>query len=934
MSAAPIEALRTAFADRSRWVRLGAVAAAPYLARDQAAGLLAESLSTLDEKSSGDTAVLAVALARAGASDLALSLVSRLLQEDEGALREILNAPTGSPWAEELRRRAETLRLPAVSRILAGFYMAWHVSTRQRAPSPQEPWTDQERATYVRKKLRDWSEIITSGNNELLDPSADSIFDAAVEQVAAGEIMGGAARLVDVAVMHPNPFIRNIACHVLPEFGTDASPLLLTTVAGEGGPRPGQDVFNSIVEEAGGVRLRGVTSESLGAFLAADALEDFVDPGTARAVTSAALAWEGEPKLRVERVLAHMGADVAFPTLLWSALNLPQASDRRAAFALLERIVGRDETLGHIPLRIEQSEVNPGILHWVVDVAARLPNPHDWTADVDVALPIVHEAVRLARDITDEGAQRPYRMPRTAERATDFARSTPGPGVLQRMARRLSNLVRPSVTRLPRHPEIKFPARCHRGDEVTLSVQLLPAAGAGTAPPFDVPIGRDESSVELLVRVHSTGFAVTEEYRALRVPREGPSDTAVFHLRASENGQQVINIKFLVGTAEIGHCFVTSEVTEGATTGNAAVTTLEPITDESLYRNGVARAVLLVKTDRDRGVLVWTLVEPGVKPRSLGRSRNSFSTEQVETWSKKYAKLIREALGKSLDSKDMEGVLAGIIANGHQLFEEVAPPTLEDELAKIPDDQLVVIESDADWVPWELLAAHPAGPLLGQRLALVRSPLITELPKSAVSVPAEVSRTIDRALLVVGDKISDPSRLHVLTFGPYADRAKPPLDNASWEELRREVSGKDVVHFACHGRSEPTYHLSYGPKVGSRLYKHQAAVLGLKPGAVVFANACSSGLAEPLVAEFQGFGQQFYLAGARPYIGTLGPVPESHAVEFAAMFYTRFAHEGLPAGHALLFARRDAAAKFKAPTWLFYCMYGNASAVRRWSERL
>jgi len=73
------------------------------------------------------------------------------------------------------------------------------------------------------------------------------------------------------------------------------------------------------------------------------------------------------------------------------------------------------------------------------------------------------------------------------------------------------------------------------------------------------------------------------------------------------------------------------------------------------------------------------------------------------------------------------------------------------------------------------------------------------------------------------------------------------------------------------------------------------------------------------------------LIGARPFIGTLGPVEESEAVEFARLFYQYFADEGLPAGHAMRLARRDAERIFKAPTWLLYCLYGNAAVSRKWS---
>jgi CHAT domain-containing protein len=184
--------------------------------------------------------------------------------------------------------------------------------------------------------------------------------------------------------------------------------------------------------------------------------------------------------------------------------------------------------------------------------------------------------------------------------------------------------------------------------------------------------------------------------------------------------------------------------------------------------------------------------------------------------------------------------------------------------------------------------------------------------------------------VIVGDMINDGTHLHERTFGNYSDRARPPLVEPDWNSLRSTVKDKDIIHFVCHGRGENLY-LSYAADPGSRLSINQVSQLGFHAGAVVFANACRSATASPLLSDFQSFGRAFYLAGARPYIRTLGPVPQSLAVEFSAMFYSYFALEGLPAAQAMRMTRQQAAKTFKRPVWLFYCLYGNTSVTRRWS---
>jgi hypothetical protein len=213
----------------------------------------------------------------------------------------------------------------------------------------------------------------------------------------------------------------------------------------------------------------------------------------------------------------------------------------------------------------------------------------------------------------------------------------------------------------------------------------------------------------------------------------------------------------------------------------------------------------------------------------------------------------------------------------------------------------------------------------------VRAPAATNPPGAGVvpPPPKPPANTVEHAAMVIGDKISEPGRLGRRTFGGLLDRVDPVLIERSWAEVCAGVADKDLVHFACHGRSEPSYHLSYKDGIGGYFYPDQAHDLGLKWGAVVFANACSSATNELLLAEFQSFGREFYFAGARPFIGTLGPVPEAEAAEFAAIFYQQFIIAGLPAGQAMRRTKQIAAERFKKPIWLYYCLYGQPSTARQ-----
>ena len=420
------------------------------------------------------------------------------------------------------------------------------------------------------------------------------------------------------------------------------------------------------------------------------------------------------------------------------------------------------------------------------------------------------------------------------------------------------------------------------------------------------------------------------DHKPMRLRRDAPSEPVVFELVPKVIGEQAIDIKFMSGTSTIGHCCVITHVTADRRIGEAVAVVLDPLEAEALQLQGSAQAVLRVKSVD--GTLHWSLITPGQGLRSIGQSPNKIGTEEIGHWVEQQGPLIKEMLEQELSTDDQKAIQAQLSGLGNGLYKQVAPEALAGELDKLQENALVVVDSDADWVPWELLASSPTEALWGQRFVLVRAPVATRPPNATIAAPTALSKGLDRALIVAGDKVRKQKDLARLTFGGMAQRGEPPLIEGDWTKLLDAVRDKDVVHINCHGRSKPRYHLSFRDGIAGRLYPEQAHQLGLKWGTVVFANACSSAATQLHLADFAGFGREFYYAGARPFIGTLAPVPEDDAIEFARLFYEQFALAGLPAGHALRRAKEESAKRLKRPTWIFYCLYGNPSVVRRWSE--
>lgn len=128
---------------------------------------------------------------------------------------------------------------------------------------------------------------------------------------------------------------------------------------------------------------------------------------------------------------------------------------------------------------------------------------------------------------------------------------------------------------------------------------------------------------------------------------------------------------------------------------------------------------------------------------------------------------------------------------------------------------------------------------------------------------------------------------------------------ATVENIRQNASGKDIVHFACHGRFRPD-----NPGFSSlSLYSEDLTVNDVQNlplnDCIIILSACETGLNEIVRGEeLIGLTRAFFAAGARTLILSLWRVNDQAALDLMRAFYQGLSDGKAPAG-ALRFAQRQ-----------------------------
>jgi hypothetical protein len=295
-------------------------------------------------------------------------------------------------------------------------------------------------------------------------------------------------------------------------------------------------------------------------------------------------------------------------------------------------------------------------------------------------------------------------------------------------------------------------------------------------------------------------------------------------------------------------------------------------------------------------------------------------------------------------------VITHISTVGQELFNEMLPIGLKDYLRSLTQpaakNKIILYINGPEWIPWELM--HDGEEFLGVSFQIARLP-VKPLGDGYVTYEVEIKgreRRAERIANVLGKGALLPIQEQAwgLTFSGMSipdDRIVrlAPSDDprvANLMDIFKDLNNApDILHITCHGdrpiggsghKTAWTLDMagpSFKVNIGIAEVQSLCAKAGFKKrNPLVFGNACSS--AANADAEFTSFASAFLAGGASAFVGTLAPISNTIAVDFASEFYKHLLGQELPVGEALQATKRHFSTQAGAdPSWLFYCLYGS-----------
>jgi CHAT domain len=933
--------LEAALLDRSSWVRIGAAHALAEHAPRRVAKSLEKYWNPTDVSLS-ELAMMAWACELGG--ETRLQPLASALGVNAERLSSILDQPQRNEFVEAV---VATPQLKPVELIIEQMWLARmrRLHAADAPPAEHVAGRYENAVDMIRQELA--SGAMYAGSESI--KTEGQVFFAAIQEDLLSADIGKreqAVRALGRIVMTETNFaFRHAAASALKSLGFEGGQVLISSLIGAPLATPSAQQLAEFADESvyqrdeepnfENERLREIGA----AYLTYEALQNFTDEETISAIVELALAGPLPGRARAEMILASMPLDRSLPLLFHAGVSCTEWDERERAAAIIDGIVGKREGYAIHYHRVRWVTRIDVSLQWFLDLLrlyqdispahAEYASQWQWAFDRGAAAAILGEAFRSIPLLEGEihvlySDLPPWdKLVGFAERGFQLMRTRRGTR---------------SLSTIERYPRLEFPRQCVLHKPARLTIQLTAERAEGSRSPLTFET-RGKKEIEILAIVHAPSFAMEPGYyQPLPMPVTSSSPVIAFELTPNEVGPHTIEVALFREAERVGYYFITTDVDKAATvTGTGQATVVDTPNNSDLLRRGRTRAVIFADW-QEPGPITFRILDPyadATAPRPIGTSGKSISRDNAQAWVQKQSGVIETFVTENFKTEaEMKSVVAQITAVGHSLFEEVGCPELAEALEQFPDESIIAIESNESWIPWELLASSPTGPMLGERFQIIRTPRIRPGDRSAMQVTsvADPNDSVHQILAVVGDGIArgkSPGDYDAKgTFGATKPTLQELIETTS-SELGEKISAADIVHFTCHGKNDPLYHLSLGSGPAKRLLVDQVKQLSLKPGALVFVNACSSDRAQLLLTSFETLGWNFYLQGARPFIGTLGPVPVKHAIAMAKSFYHWLLVEGLPVGSALRRARRSTMSELRSPFSMFYCMYGPASVSRK-----
>jgi CHAT domain-containing protein len=262
---------------------------------------------------------------------------------------------------------------------------------------------------------------------------------------------------------------------------------------------------------------------------------------------------------------------------------------------------------------------------------------------------------------------------------------------------------------------------------------------------------------------------------------------------------------------------------------------------------------------------------------------------------------------------------------------------------------LTITTNDLE-LPWELM--HAQGRFLSLDRPVARMPMGRALPPGDRAAAPRADRLL-RFLLIYADpdKNLANAEQEIETVRQYLEQdwksrirveilTGPRATGRKLNEVLRSGT-YDVIHYAGHAHFDQESHelsgLYLGTKESNEVFFAQKIRRLMAGRPLVFLNACETGVTaneaqgQERVTYFQqpaeGLASAFIYGGALGCIGSLWPVYDKPAAEFAVEFYKRLL-EGYMVGEALRATRAEIKERYPDQiAWASYLYYGDPTAV-------
>jgi CHAT domain-containing protein len=269
------------------------------------------------------------------------------------------------------------------------------------------------------------------------------------------------------------------------------------------------------------------------------------------------------------------------------------------------------------------------------------------------------------------------------------------------------------------------------------------------------------------------------------------------------------------------------------------------------------------------------------------------------------------------------------------------------EARKRDEPPTILVVSEEPHVPWELAEVEPAlpgskaPPFLAAQARIGRWVQALEQQRGRTRPSPNPPRSKDVASLGVvwGSyegtewKDLDHAREEAAELTRAYGAVTIDATNRAMYELLRGKPLKDLLHFAVHGRYEPTDPGGESGIIltdGETLHANEIAGRDLAANPIVFLNACQVGAGTLELGAYAGVAAAFVEAGASAVVAPLWSVDDGIAKKIALDFYEQAAK-----GEALSEVLRDARGSFvddfdtKSATYMAYQLFGHpAFAIR------